>query len=221
MRAMNRTLVYKIHLWLSLPLGVIFFLLCITGAPLVFKSELREALGMPQVVGTHGGKAVALEKNQTTQKDFFSHLQQFHKSLLMGKMGKLIVTYATLATTIILISGSAVAWPKNRRQWRLRLSVERHKGWRRLWHDLHVSLGFWCLLWLLLLTLTGVCIGLHLYSREGDKAFMHLLLDLHTGRWGGLTTKILTCLASLLGATLPISGYYLYLKRIISKNKNK
>ncbi|MDE6150636.1 MAG: PepSY domain-containing protein [Prevotella sp.] len=43
----------------------------------------------------------------------------------------------------------------------------------------------------------------------------------HVGSWGGLLTRIITFLAVLLGATLPITGYYLWLKRLLNKSKHK
>ena len=33
----------KIHLWLSIPLGLLIFLICTTGAILVFRTEIEEA----------------------------------------------------------------------------------------------------------------------------------------------------------------------------------
>ena len=39
----------------------------------------------------------------------------------------------------------------------------------------------------------------------------------HTGSWGGLLTRILTFLSALLGATLPLTGYYLWIRRLIGK----
>jgi uncharacterized iron-regulated membrane protein len=36
----------------------------------------------------------------------------------------------------------------------------------------------------------------------------------HVGAWGGMLTRILTFLAALMGATLPLTGYYLWLKRV-------
>lgn len=35
----------------------------------------------------------------------------------------------------------------------------------------------------------------------------------HTGSWGGMTTKILYFLSALIGGTLPLTGYYLWLKK--------
>ncbi len=37
----------------------------------------------------------------------------------------------------------------------------------------------------------------------------------HVGSWGGLLTRILTLLAALLGATLPLTGYYLWIRRLV------
>ena len=47
------------------------------------------------------------------------------------------------------------------------------------------------------------------------------IFSLHVGSWGGYFSKILTLIAALIGATLPITGYYFWLNRIIKKNKRK
>ena len=244
---MNKQLVRSIHLWVSLPLGVIIFLLCISGALLVFKNEMRDMLGMPRVIGVHQkaeahhssqktfdtsdtnlshkteklkSKSKHTEKrNQTTEKDFFSHLQQFHKSLLMGQTGKYIVTYSTIAFIVILVTGIWAVWPQNKRQWKQRLRIATDKTAYRKWYDSHVSLGFWLVIWLLVLALSGVAIGLRLFSDDEDKWLLCIMLDLHTGRWGGMPTKIITFVVSLAGASLPITGYYLYFKRIYRHKK--
>ena len=39
----------------------------------------------------------------------------------------------------------------------------------------------------------------------------------HVGSWGGIDTRILWFFAALLGATLPLTGYYLWIKRLIKK----
>ena len=41
------------------------------------------------------------------------------------------------------------------------------------------------------------------------------IYSVHVGSWGGLLTRILTFLAALLGASLPLTGYYLWIKRIL------
>lgn len=45
------------------------------------------------------------------------------------------------------------------------------------------------------------------------------IYSVHVGSWGGITTRILTCLAALLGASLPLTGYYFWIKRIVKKKR--
>ena len=244
---MNKKLLYKIHVWLSLPLGILITAICLSGATLVFKNEIRNALGMPRVVAPHGmGKSEHATSNKgemhngrhaaggkketgkkdrhaadskygtTTKRDFFSYVTKFHTGLMMGKTGKIIVTYTTLFFVIILISGMWICMPKNARQWRKRLSVERRKGGRRLLYDLHVSFGWWTVLWLLLLAVTGIGFGLKLVPKGSE--MMTVFHQLHIGAWGGLITKAITFVASLIGASLPVTGYWLYFRR---KNNHK
>lgn len=51
--------------------------------------------------------------------------------------------------------------------------------------------------------------------RQNMKGFIY---SLHVGTWGGYITKVLYFLAALTGATLPLTGYYLWFKK---KRKNK
>ncbi|MDR0680472.1 MAG: PepSY domain-containing protein [Dysgonamonadaceae bacterium] len=39
------------------------------------------------------------------------------------------------------------------------------------------------------------------------------IYSIHVGSWGGIFSKILTCFAALTGASLPLTGYYIFLKR--------
>ncbi|MDE5947315.1 MAG: PepSY domain-containing protein, partial [Prevotella sp.] len=43
----------------------------------------------------------------------------------------------------------------------------------------------------------------------------------HVGSWGGLLTRIVTFLAALLGTTLPLTGYYLWIRRLLGRSRNK
>lgn len=274
---MNRKFLLKLHLWLSLPLGIIIMLICLSGATLVFKNEIRNALGMPKVVAPHGksgkggkdGKTASLQQEKatvshqcspngcsqcpskevchpsasakvdasvksneavkektsvvgkssskdtpygtTTKRDFFSYVTKFHTGLLMGSVGKLIVTYTTLFFVFILLSGIFIFLPGNGKQLRQRFMVEWGKGAKRRLFDLHVSLGWWTLLWLLLLAVTGLGFGLKFVPKGTE--MMQLFHELHIGSWGGMLTKIITFVVSLIGASLPVTGYLLYFRR--------
>ena len=280
---MNRKFLLKLHLWLSLPLGIIIMLICLSGATLVFKNEIRNALGMPKVVAPHGksgkggkdGKTASLQQDKakashqcfpngcslcpskktchpsasakdgasakydasvknnepvrekssavgkfftkdapygtTTKRDFFSYVTKFHTGLMMGPVGKLIVTYTTLLFVFILLSGIFIFLPNNGKQLMQRFKVEWGKGAKRRLFDLHVSLGWWTLLWLLLLAVTGLGFGLKLVPKGTE--MMQLFHELHIGSWGGMLTKIITFVVSLIGASLPVTGYLLYFRR--------
>lgn len=41
----------------------------------------------------------------------------------------------------------------------------------------------------------------------------------HAGTWGGITTKILSCLVSFLGAVFAITGYYFWIKKKLRKSR--
>ena len=45
------------------------------------------------------------------------------------------------------------------------------------------------------------------------------IYSVHAGTWGGMTTKILSCLVSFLGAVFAITGYYFWIKKKMRKRK--
>lgn len=47
------------------------------------------------------------------------------------------------------------------------------------------------------------------------------IYSVHVGSWGGLVTRILTCLVSFLGAILVITGYYFWIKKTFKKRKKR
>lgn len=45
------------------------------------------------------------------------------------------------------------------------------------------------------------------------------IYSVHVGNWGGMLTRILTFIAALIGAALPLTGYYLWIKKLMNKRK--
>lgn len=43
------------------------------------------------------------------------------------------------------------------------------------------------------------------------------IYSVHVGSWGGMLTRILTFIAALLGASLPLTGYYLWIRRLMKR----
>jgi uncharacterized iron-regulated membrane protein len=61
------------------------------------------------------------------------------------------------------------------------------------------------------------------YYKDSDKSgkLRGWIYAVHVGSWGGIVTRILTFLAALLGATLPLTGYYLWIRRLLNRRKTR
>lgn len=65
---------------------------------------------------------------------------------------------------------------------------------------------------------SGEITDIKLYSSEGkDTKVRSGVYMVHTGSWGGIITRILNFLAALIGATLPLTGYWLWIRRLTRK----
>ena len=115
----------------------------------------RSAVYVNQYTGEITGKDERLP--------FFRAVFRLHRWLMdsnpgEGKVfwGKIIVGASTLAFVVILISGLVIWWPRNRKMLKNRLHIVVKKGKNRFWHDLHVAGGFYVMLLLLVMALTGL-----------------------------------------------------------------
>ena len=64
----------------------------------------------------------------------------------------------------------------------------------------------------------GEITDVKLYSSEGkDTKVRSGVYMVHTGSWGCIITRILNFLAALIGATLPLTGYWLWIRRLTRK----
>lgn len=62
---------------------------------------------------------------------------------------------------------------------------------------------------------TGDITSVKLYSESAPQNKLRgWIYSVHVGSWGGLFTRILYFLVAILGASLPLTGYYLWIKRI-------
>lgn len=69
--------------------------------------------------------------------------------------------------------------------------------------------------------MTGALTGVELYDGQPAQSRARgWLYSLHTGAWGGMAGRILSFAAALVGASLPLTGYWIWLRRISRKKKN-
>lgn len=69
---------------------------------------------------------------------------------------------------------------------------------------------------------TGEITGITLYKDvDVSGKIRGWIFSVHVGSWGGLATRILSFLAALVGASLPLTGYYLWIRRLVRKSGRK
>ena len=69
---------------------------------------------------------------------------------------------------------------------------------------------------------SGEITDVKLYSSEGkDTKVRSGVYMVHTGSWGGIITRILNFLAAFIGATLPLTGYWLWIRRLTRKHHHQ
>jgi uncharacterized iron-regulated membrane protein len=71
-----------------------------------------------------------------------SWFMRLHTDLLAGDTGRFVNGWASVAFTLLCITGLVVWWP-GVDKWRRSLWVNPRSGWKRINWDLHSSLGFW------------------------------------------------------------------------------
>lgn len=101
----------------------------------------------------------ALLKHENTKWEFFILMVQVHISLLLGhEVGSKIVAWSIAMFVILLITGLVLWWPKNKNATKQRVwfKWKDTTKWKRKNYDLHNILGFYALLILLVISMTGL-----------------------------------------------------------------
>ncbi len=89
--------------------------------------------------------------------DFFNVVLDMHRHLCWGNTGSEIIRWNVLIFFILCVSGLVLWWPKQKRFFRQAVTIRfSTKNKKRLTWDLHSVLGFYALLVLLIISLTGI-----------------------------------------------------------------
>lgn len=199
-----------LHKWTGLIADLFLFLLSLTGAMII----------VGKLFGSYA--------------PFFNWCVILHKTLFLGNTGSLIVGIASLLLVFLILTGF-ILWGKELRNL-LRGARKRGEGFRRaLGKSLsmrfpnsvmgwHVAGGMYASVPLLLMALTGLTWSFGWYARIvyylfdtpgsggwGSNLF-HTLHALHVGSWGQPWSRILWLIAALLGASLSVTGFWLWLR---------
>ncbi len=135
-----------------------------------FTETARRSLAVDPYTGTI--------KGWIPKYSFFQVMRNLHRWLLdtppqrdARTVGKTLVGLSVLSMVIILISGLILGWPRRRSLWKQRFQIACHQGKRRFWYDCHVALGFYAILFLCLMALTGLSWSFGWYQTAAYRLF--------------------------------------------------
>lgn len=139
------------------------------GKPIVFSvSGEKGKRGENVYVNPYTNEVVG--KGNGPANEFFMTVFKLHRWLMLDmSVGRPIVGAATLIFVILSISGLILWFPKKVRSWKSLKSgfkIKFKANWKRVNHDLHNTLGFYSLLLIVIMSLTGLCWSFDWY-RDG------------------------------------------------------
>lgn len=109
---------------------------------------------------------------EDASKEFFTVVLALHMNLLLGdEIGHFIVKWSTVCFVILLLSGLVLWWPKKwkKNQLKKNFSIKWNGKFKRLNYDLHNVLGFYAMLFLLVISLTGLAWSFELTTEKKSK----------------------------------------------------
>ncbi len=119
-------------------------------AAMIFYSKKEKAIS----IDPYTSRIIGM---QNLDRDFFSVDEGIHTHLLLGDVGAVIIKWNVLIFFIMCVSGLILWWPKQRRFFKKAVTINfRTKNWKLLNWELHSVLGFYALIVLLIISLTGI-----------------------------------------------------------------
>jgi uncharacterized iron-regulated membrane protein len=119
-------------------------------------------------IDPYTGQVIKKTDRKEGETDFFRWILNGHRFLWMPyEIGRPIVNYSTLVCVITLISGLVLWWPKkwNKNTREQSFKIKWGASFKRVNYDLHNVFGFYSLLLLLMIGLTGMVWGIEWYSK--------------------------------------------------------
>lgn len=132
------------------------------------KEESEGRVSATYMVNPYTGVIVGNSKEKNSTKEFMGTMFSLHRWLLLDKvknpiingienrkLGSMITGWATIIFTLGCITGLIIWFPQKVKYWKQGLKIKWSAGWKRVNHDLHNTLAFYALIFLLLMGLTG------------------------------------------------------------------
>lgn len=121
----------------------------------VYVRKEGERRGKRYLVNPYNGQI--LGDTSTSSSEFFSTVFRLHRWLALDtKIGRPIVGWATVIFVFLCLTGIVIWVPQKVKAWKQGLKIKWSGNWKRVNHDLHNALGFYSVIFLLIMGLTGL-----------------------------------------------------------------
>lgn len=128
-----------------------------------FKEGPEDRRGTNYLINPYTGELLGSTKGPAT--GFFMTMFKLHRWLLLPvAIGRPVVGVATIIFVFLCITGLVLWWPKRFKQMKQGLRIKMSSNWKRINYDLHNVLGFYSLLVLLVMALSGLCWSFEWYK---------------------------------------------------------
>lgn len=151
-------------------------------APYTFMlRDKKQQKGKPKSIYVNPYTATILgNSKELVGSDFFMFNFKLHRWLLLPmQIGRPIMGIATLLFTLGLLTGMVVWFPRNLKHYRNGFKIKWKANWKRINHDFHNSFELYSLIFLLMMSITGLCwsfnwwkdlssyvVGVEIFNRE-------------------------------------------------------
>ncbi|MGG5578009.1 PepSY-associated TM helix domain-containing protein [Myroides sp. C15-4] len=129
--------------------------------PYVFSVSTGEEGKRPEAVHVNPYTGEILGSGKGPADEFFMTVFKLHRWLLLDSaIGRPIVGISTIIFCFLSISGLILWFPKKIKGWKSikpGFKIKFNANWKRINHDLHNTLGFYTLILVLIMSLTGLC----------------------------------------------------------------
>lgn len=157
-------------------------------------------------------------------------LVDLHDNLLAGPEGRTVNGIGGAFVIVLIVSGVVVWWPGWRRVGRS-LAIGRPEASRRFAWQIHNAFGIYCFALLFVWAFTAVYFAFPAAFERGidfldpdasddyrpGEAVLLGMIQLHFGRFGGMTIRWLWFFLGLLPAVLFVSGFVLWWTRVVRR----
>ncbi|AZA58618.1 MULTISPECIES: PepSY-associated TM helix domain-containing protein [Flavobacteriales] len=168
----------------------------------VRKEGDKSRFGTSYMVNPYNGELLGSSQDENAVRDFMGIMFSLHRWLLLDKvekpiidgienrkLGSMISGWATIIFTLGCITGLVIWFPQKVKSWKQGLKIKVAGNWKRTNHDLHNSLGFYSLILLLIMGLTGPQWSFPWYRTGLQKALGTYKPETETTRDGGSKNK--------------------------------